>query len=82
MINQLGLQSLHKALYFIRFLTQIKLKKKVLWERIYLRWQRNWSQFDRTLQTLNSWKQDEKRLVARLQALQQQQRFNLDEFFG
>uniref|UniRef100_A0A1I8BBQ0 Myotubularin phosphatase domain-containing protein n=1 Tax=Meloidogyne hapla TaxID=6305 RepID=A0A1I8BBQ0_MELHA len=45
----------------------------VLWERIYLRWQRNWSQFDRTMQTLNSWKQDEKRLVARLQALQQQQ---------
>uniref|UniRef100_A0A914MBR3 Myotubularin phosphatase domain-containing protein n=1 Tax=Meloidogyne incognita TaxID=6306 RepID=A0A914MBR3_MELIC len=45
----------------------------ILWERIYLRWQRNWSQFDRTLQTLNSWKQDEKRLVARLQALQQQQ---------
>ncbi|KAF7632756.1 Myotubularin phosphatase domain-containing protein [Meloidogyne graminicola] len=45
----------------------------ILWERIYLRWQRNWFQSDRSLQTLNSWKQEEKRLITRLQVLQQQQ---------
>uniref|UniRef100_A0A914C300 Myotubularin phosphatase domain-containing protein n=1 Tax=Acrobeloides nanus TaxID=290746 RepID=A0A914C300_9BILA len=46
----------------------------VLWERMYLRWQRNWKETDEVRQTLFEWKHREKELQSKLSHLLQRQK--------
>lgn len=40
----------------------------MLWERFYLRWQRNWEKFDEAFEMLVGWKAKENDLRAKLAA--------------
>lgn len=58
-----------QSFHFFQFPLLFIVILKVLWERLYLRWQRDWKQMDGVKQTIMQWKNKEKELQSKVLVL-------------